>query len=288
MFLITPSVVRDEALWAIGDAAALYATDVRVGARQGLLPFSRERQTGNYNNRAMEAFNAGDLDKAIHYINNSLRLHTNQPEMVKFRQRILGVKEQLHERSLMERVFRSELGGLSPVVHAVETGEDFAGTHQAAFFDSTIGAQPTADLPTPGPETTAQVPDDSDPSTAQTVIDDEAQTVTAAHEDTPSISQSTSETAPPESATTFEDPEVPDQAGVFRTEDPFGFEFTDEERDRFVDRFIYEYFTALGLAYLSPCEPWTDVEDETFVYEGLDDEPDTELAEADADASPVD
>jgi hypothetical protein len=44
--------------------------------------------------------------------------------------------------------------------------------------------------------------------------------------------------------------------------------FTDEQCDRFIDRFIHEYFTALGLAYLSPYDDVMTAEvdvDEVFV-----------------------
>jgi type IV pilus assembly protein PilQ len=114
MFLITPSIVHDESLWAMGEDALSYSEDLRVGARMGLLPFSLERTTNNYNNRAVQAFKRGDLENAERYVNTSLRLNANQPEMVRFRSSIMGMRDNPHERSMLEKVFRAELGELFP------------------------------------------------------------------------------------------------------------------------------------------------------------------------------
>jgi type IV pilus assembly protein PilQ len=112
IFLITPSIIHDEALWEIGDDL-LAATDaVRVGARAGLLPFSREKITSNYNQRAMNAFRKGDLDMALHWTNTSLGVTPNQPEMIMLREEITGKREPAYDADIMERSFRKELGPL--------------------------------------------------------------------------------------------------------------------------------------------------------------------------------
>ncbi len=228
MFLITPSVVRDAALWSLGDGAMAYVDDVQVGVRQGLLPFSRERQTDNYNMRAMESYDRGDLDGAIRYANNSLRLKSTQPEMIKFRQRIMGDKERSHERSVMERVFREELGELPAPKHNVEVSSSACpSTPGAAFFQ-------TANLAQSFPATRGE----AESTEMMPLADDQ---------------------------------------------------LTDEERTRFVDRFIHEYFTALGLAYLSPSPAWAvaDGDEEEFLYfQALEDEYQAvDLAEITAEAT---
>jgi len=218
MFLITPSIVHDDALWAMGEEAQAYSDRARVGARQGLLPFSREKQTSDHNNRAMAAFNRGDLDKALYYINNSLRLQSAQPEMIKFRERVIGAKDQRHERSILEHIFREELGELVPVEEM--TGEADAGLpleKDVAFFDTTFG-------------TGAVTAESTEPA------QEEFQFV-----------QAPVEPAPPALPGAEEFAAAPQ--GTFAD-----ITFTEAERDQFIDRFIHEYFTALGLAYLSPFE----------------------------------
>ncbi|MDY7107103.1 MAG: hypothetical protein SYC29_00545, partial [Planctomycetota bacterium] len=56
---------------------------------------------------------------------------------------------------------------------------------------------------------------------------------------------------------------------------------TDDQRDRFIDQFIHEYFTALGLAYLSPYDGEWDGEG------GFGDPAPGNLAEAEAEP-PID
>lgn len=134
IFLITPSIVKDETLWEMGRDTLSYAESVIVGGRAGLLPFSRTKVTASYNQQATEAFAAGDLDKAHYYINNSLRLDSNQPEMIKFRQHVTGVRESAHEASVMERVFRRKMGHVS---HAPGSDDSHIAFMQEPFVSAT-------------------------------------------------------------------------------------------------------------------------------------------------------
>jgi len=109
IFMITPTIVKDDLLWSIGRETMNYTDRVLLGSRRGLLPFSRERQTAGHNTRAFEAFERGDIESASYHLNNSLRLNPAQPEMTKFRQRLLGESSKHYERSMMERVLRGEL-----------------------------------------------------------------------------------------------------------------------------------------------------------------------------------
>lgn len=251
MFLITPSIVHDDILWELGEEAMAYSDRAQVGARQGLLPFSRDKQTSNHNSRALEAFNRGDVDKALYYINNSLRLNPTQPEMLKFRERVVGAKERPHERSLLERIVRQKVGALVPLDESsADAGFEFARDKDVAFFDTTFGrgavtVEPTAPAdPTPRlvqetieqapePEPIAQEPDTltlRTPTTAEVFVAEVVQE--------PQFSEVSE--APVDEFT---------DAGSGQLSD---ITFTDEQCDRFIDRFIHEYFTALGLAYLSP------------------------------------
>lgn len=142
MFLITPSIVHDETLWDIGEDALTMAETARVGARAGLLPFSRERMTVNYNEDAIDAFNHGNIEKALYFVNNSLRLSPTQPEMRQFRERVTGAIEPAFENSLLERAMRKELGVLfqrDPVAHGPES------TGGPAVMGTGLEEEPLAD-----------------------------------------------------------------------------------------------------------------------------------------------
>jgi type IV pilus assembly protein PilQ len=112
IFLITPSIVNDEALWDIGDDAMRQTDAVIIGARAGLLPFSREQVISKYNGRAVDAFRAGNLNMAMHWANVSLGVDRNQPTMVMLRNEISGKHEQAFDGSLLEHAVRRELGPL--------------------------------------------------------------------------------------------------------------------------------------------------------------------------------
>jgi type IV pilus assembly protein PilQ len=110
IFLITPTIVHDEMLWAIGAEHLASVDSMRVGARAGLLPFSQAKVTANYNQKAWDAYHNGDSDLAEHYINKSLGVFPNQREMIRLREMVTGDKAKAHETSLMERAFRKEMG----------------------------------------------------------------------------------------------------------------------------------------------------------------------------------
>ena len=114
IFLITPTIVHDESLWAAGQEQLQYTDTLRVGGRAALLPFSREKVTNNYNQKAQEAFNRGDHDRALYFINNSLNLAPAQPEMIRLRELVTSERAKSHEKSLMERTLRKELGVTQP------------------------------------------------------------------------------------------------------------------------------------------------------------------------------
>jgi type IV pilus secretin PilQ/predicted competence protein len=166
IFLITPSIVNDEKLWAVGADMLDYASELQVGSRANLLPFSRTKLTGNYNKDAVTAYNRGDEEMALYYANNSLRLDHNQPDMINFREMVTGGQETPHTRSLLERAFRkhmpvgrpaSELGMVPPhpaglgngtpaSQPGVETTWDNAGQFngQPSAFEPLEGATPSA------------------------------------------------------------------------------------------------------------------------------------------------
>lgn len=110
IFLITPSILEDDKLWELGRDTLGEVDAVQVGARNGVLPFSRDAITRSYNRDAMAAYENGDTKKALYYTNSSLRINPQQPEMIQFREKINGNQEQLEEYGVMERAFRKTMG----------------------------------------------------------------------------------------------------------------------------------------------------------------------------------
>ena len=115
IFLLTPSIIPDERLWESGKDSLTIINSVRVGARSGLLPFSRDQITANYNRDALNAYRRGDLDRALYWTNLSLRTSKMQPEMLRLRENISDESESIWERDLLRELLNESNNAPSTV-----------------------------------------------------------------------------------------------------------------------------------------------------------------------------
>lgn len=90
IFLITPHIVKDEALEAAGQAAADGIEMIRLGVREGLLPWSRTKMTAAHLRDALEAVEAGDDAKALWKVDLALGMQPNQPEAIRLKEKLTG------------------------------------------------------------------------------------------------------------------------------------------------------------------------------------------------------
>ena len=112
IFLVTPTIVKDEIAKVWSDEAREFEHAVRIGAREGLLPWSRDTLTTAQNQKAFEAMGKGDRDLALFHCENSLRLSHNQPEMVRFREDLVGqgsTAQSDFERSMLRRMIQKQM-----------------------------------------------------------------------------------------------------------------------------------------------------------------------------------
>ena len=154
MFLITPTIVHDKLVEAWSREAEEFVDAVRVGSRAGLLPFSRELMSGNHNQDAFAAFEAGDHEAAMFHINNSLRLNPNQPEIIRLREQISGESSRTTlGRSMMDQILELELA------RALEATEEAVPTPDT---DPVLAVeQPATDVAETDPFVVAETGDDS-------------------------------------------------------------------------------------------------------------------------------
>ena len=115
IFLLTPSIIPDERLWESGKDSLAIIDSVRIGARSGLLPFSRDQITANYNRDALNAYRRGDLDRALYWTNLSLRTSKMQPEMLRLRENISDESESIWERDLLRELLNESNNAPSTV-----------------------------------------------------------------------------------------------------------------------------------------------------------------------------
>ncbi len=109
IFLLTPRIVKDEQLYELGQESLEVIDAVRVGVRSGLLPWSRDQVTANYNRDALVAYRNGELDLALFYANASLRQNAIQPEMHRLRNQMTGEHSAHWERDMSRRLLMREL-----------------------------------------------------------------------------------------------------------------------------------------------------------------------------------
>ncbi|MBI1304049.1 MAG: hypothetical protein GC172_09715 [Phycisphaera sp.] len=110
IFLITPTIVKDQLASVWADEAREFERAVRIGSREGLLPWSRDTLTTAQNQKALDALSKGDRSLALFHVENSLRLSSNQPEMVRLREELLGKGSTAgtdYERSMMRMIIEN-------------------------------------------------------------------------------------------------------------------------------------------------------------------------------------
>lgn len=109
IFLITPSIVKDELLDRHGKAAKDYIDHARTGSREGLLPWSRDKMTGMKLIEAQKLAAAGDTEKARWKLQQSLSLNQNQPDAIGLLKELGGDVTTWSSRSLMEDIINNEV-----------------------------------------------------------------------------------------------------------------------------------------------------------------------------------
>jgi hypothetical protein len=129
IFLITPTIVNDAVLAADGKKGAQAADYALLAAREGLLPWSRERQTAKLNVEAATLAREGDTEKALWKLRRSLELNPDQPDAVRLRERLVGGDEYAWpSRSLLNDILHEGFdAGIKPPAipseHAVPAGD---------------------------------------------------------------------------------------------------------------------------------------------------------------------
>lgn len=109
IFLITPSIVKDELLAKQGKIAENYVDHARTGAREGLLPWSRDKMTGMKLIEAQKLAAAGDTEKARWKLQQSLALNHNQPDAIGMLKQLGGDVNTWSSRSLLNAIVNDEV-----------------------------------------------------------------------------------------------------------------------------------------------------------------------------------
>lgn len=107
IFMITPTIVNDRVLVEQGAKAMQYMGHVRAGAREGLLPFSREKQSSQLLVKAQREADKGNTESALYYAQRSLALSPNQPDAIALRERMMTRGTVWPSRRMMDDIVGS-------------------------------------------------------------------------------------------------------------------------------------------------------------------------------------
>jgi type IV pilus assembly protein PilQ len=104
IFLIKPTVMKDKALAKAGDQMQRDIEDARLGARQGLLPWSRTKLTSSHLKQAMEHERNGEIEKALWDVNLALYLDPRMADARQLKEKLTGEKMHFHDHSSLNNV----------------------------------------------------------------------------------------------------------------------------------------------------------------------------------------
>jgi type IV pilus secretin PilQ/predicted competence protein len=142
IFMLTPTIMNDNVLLAQGEQGVEWTERVRVGSRNGTLPFSRERQTAQLNVQAERLAREGEYDRAMHLLRRSLELHPHQPDALRLREQLMNQTDFWPKRSLLDAMINDEVGVRFQAPPQPEADEN----------PSPMGKADTSNAPFDGPE----------------------------------------------------------------------------------------------------------------------------------------
>lgn len=109
IFMIKPTIMSDDVLIDQGRRGMQYVDRVRMGAREGLLPWSRERQAGQLIVEAERLAAEGNMDRALFCVRRALAIQPMQPDAIRLRERLLSEPTVWPSRSMLEDIVNREV-----------------------------------------------------------------------------------------------------------------------------------------------------------------------------------
>lgn len=127
IFMIKPTIMNDQNLLSQGEKAVEVTEQVRAGSRQGLLPWSREKQTSQLNVRAEKLAAEGKKGEALYALRRSLELSPAQPDVHRMQEQLTGKTDRWPHRSMLETIVGSEAAARASAMPPAEGSAAFMG-----------------------------------------------------------------------------------------------------------------------------------------------------------------
>jgi type IV pilus assembly protein PilQ len=110
IFLVTPKIVNDQSLAAAGLRGLEKVDQLRAGARENLLMFSREKRSSQLLVEAQRLADAGDTQKALFKVQQSLVMNPVQTDALALKEKLTGQKTYWPSRSMIDDIVREQRG----------------------------------------------------------------------------------------------------------------------------------------------------------------------------------
>jgi type IV pilus assembly protein PilQ len=152
IFLITPTIVNDQQMAEAGKRGLDFVRDTRDSHREGLLPWSRDRMSGQLLVEAERLATDGNTDRALFNVRRSLQLNPAQPDALRLRDRLMKERKAVPGRSGLESIIRNEAspraaGQQTDTSWLTGAGETTTGTTEQAINGEVAPAPAPATQP---------------------------------------------------------------------------------------------------------------------------------------------
>lgn len=132
IFMITPTIVNDQIVSEHAERAKRLIDSAVAGTREGLLPFSRDKQSARLLVEAQKHASEGNTKKALYCVRRSLSLNPNQPQARLLLERLTTKTQDWPSLSVLQTTFDREMDlyldehGTMFVPEQVDTRDDGA------------------------------------------------------------------------------------------------------------------------------------------------------------------
>lgn len=147
IFLVKPTIMRDETLAKISNDALSDATAQAMAARDGLLPWSRTKLLNGHLRDARAALDSGDEKKALWSANMALSLDPTMVEAIRMREAITGKKVYRSTNSVLNDAVDRYIGESMPVDEEPAADVSDATEPAAEESEQSADAAPVAEEP---------------------------------------------------------------------------------------------------------------------------------------------
>ncbi|MCW5756946.1 MAG: hypothetical protein KIT54_06905 [Phycisphaeraceae bacterium] len=109
IFMITPTIVNDQIVNEHAERAKSLIDSAVAGTREGLLPFSRDKQASRLLVEAQKYASEGKTKKALYCVRRSLSLNPNQAQARLLLERLSGESRTWPAQSVLQSTFHTEM-----------------------------------------------------------------------------------------------------------------------------------------------------------------------------------